>query len=161
VLSFDLALGPVNHRGALALERLAARGTRIAWGVVAAHRVEEPDAAARRLTKVLARMPSTADAGLLTPSCGTGRLSVARERDGAAILRELAVRLAYASPSSPRSRFGVAPEYRGRGGQRSPVPQCTEPSTRPRSSTSVASDPLPATPRGLISVKRPRSNRKL
>jgi methionine synthase II (cobalamin-independent) len=94
VLSFDLALGPVNRRGALALERLAARGTRIAWGVVAAHRVEAPDAAARRLTEVLARSPSTAEAGLLTPSCGTGRLSVARERDAAAILRELAGRLA-------------------------------------------------------------------
>jgi hypothetical protein len=91
LLSFDLAAGGVDRDGSRVLARLLARGGRIAWGVLAAHRPSERAAhAAWRLSAALARLGATpASAGprsLLTASCGTGRLSPRREAEVTAAL---------------------------------------------------------------------------
>ena len=91
LLSFDLAAGGVDHAGSHVLVRLLARGGRIAWGVLAAHRLGERAAhAAWRLSAALARLGATpASVGprsLLTASCGTGRLTPRREAEVTAAL---------------------------------------------------------------------------
>jgi len=94
LLSFDLAAGGVPQRGAAVLGRLLARGGRVAWGVLAAHRPERAAHAAWRLSAALARLGTTADAvgdrSLLTASCGTGRLSPRREAEVTAALAYVA-----------------------------------------------------------------------
>ena len=95
VLSFDLAAGGVDRSGARVLTRLLARGGRVAWGVLAAHRPAERAAhAAWRLSAALARLgasPATVGASsLLTASCGTGRLSPRREAEVTAALAYVA-----------------------------------------------------------------------
>jgi methionine synthase II (cobalamin-independent) len=94
VLSFDLAQGALDRRGAQALRAHLARGGRVAWGVLAAHRPERAAHAAWRLSGALARVGLTAAAvgpnSLLTPSCGTGRLSPRREAEVTAALAYVA-----------------------------------------------------------------------
>jgi hypothetical protein len=94
VLSFDLALAPVGDRAAAVLERHLARGARVAWGVLAAHRPERAVDAAWRLATAVARLGGDAEAigaqSLLTASCGTGRLTPRREAEVTAALAEVA-----------------------------------------------------------------------
>jgi hypothetical protein len=94
VLSFDLALAPVGDRGSAVLERHLARGARVAWGVLAAHRLERAVDAAWRLSAAVARLGGDAAAigaqSLLTASCGTGRLTPRREAEVTAALDEVA-----------------------------------------------------------------------
>jgi hypothetical protein len=94
VLSFDLAHAPVRDRAARALTRHLARGARVAWGVLAAHRPERSVDAAWRLGAALARLGGDAGAigaqSLLTASCGTGRLTARREAEVTAVLGEVA-----------------------------------------------------------------------
>lgn len=89
LLSFDLAADPLHHGSLLALERLRARGTTIAWGALAAHRREDAGAALARLRAAGACDADGRPPGVLTASCGTGRLLVGRERGLAAELRAL------------------------------------------------------------------------
>ena len=95
VLSFALALGAPSREGARVLARHLARGGRVAWGVLAAHRRERAAHAAWRLSAALARLrmsPAAVGPGsLLTASCGTGRLSLRREAEVAAALEYVAV----------------------------------------------------------------------
>lgn len=81
LLSFDLALAPLDRRAAEGVRRLAGGGTRIAWGALAAHRDEGADHAADRLRAALRRVGGErlGAHSLVTASCGTGRLSLARE----------------------------------------------------------------------------------
>jgi hypothetical protein len=108
VLSFDLAQGALDRRGAQTLRAHLARGGRVAWGVLAAHRPERAAHAAWRLGAALARVGLTpAMAGprsLLTASCGTGHLSPRREAEVTAVL-------AYVVMSARR---GAIPEAPGR-----------------------------------------------
>jgi hypothetical protein len=94
VLSFDLAQGALDRRGAHALRGHLARGGRVAWGILAAHRPERAAHAAWRLGAALARVGLRADAvgpsSLLTASCGTGRLSPRREAEVTAALAYVA-----------------------------------------------------------------------
>ncbi|MDO8212197.1 hypothetical protein [Conexibacter sp. CPCC 206217] len=92
LLSFDLALAPLDRRAAEALRRLLARGGRIAWGVLAAHRDEGVAEAVGRLRAALARLggEGVAQRSLLTASCGTGRLSLEREHAVAGALADVA-----------------------------------------------------------------------
>ena len=110
LLSFDLAVACIDRRAATALERLLARGTRLAWGVLAAHRPEHALHGARRLSFVLARVPATGEQSLLTASCGTGRLAPRREMEVASALAAVAARRRAAPPDPPRRRVpgGVA-----------------------------------------------------
>jgi hypothetical protein len=95
LLSFDLALGVPRRDGARVLARHLARGGRVAWGVLAAHRRERAAHAAWRLSAALARLrlspAAVGPSSLLTASCGTGRLSLRREAEVAAALEYVAV----------------------------------------------------------------------
>lgn len=98
LLSFDLALAPLERRAAEGVRRLVSGSTRIAWGVLAAHRGERAGVAAARLDDALARLGPgcsrmLAARSLLTPSCGTGRLSLAREEEVAGELELVAAAL--------------------------------------------------------------------
>ncbi len=110
LLSFDLAVAGIDRRAATALERLLARGTRLAWGVLAAHRPEHALHGARRLSFALARVLATGEQSLLTASCGTGRMAPRREREVASALAAIAARRRAAPPDPPRRRVpgGVA-----------------------------------------------------
>lgn len=101
LLSFDLALAPLDASGAAAVRRLLAGGGRVAWGVLAAHRAEHPPAATARLRAALARVEgegldvaAVGRRSLLTASCGSGRMSLAREAEIAGALHETARALA-------------------------------------------------------------------
>ena len=110
LLSFDLLAAPLDRRAALALERLLARGTTIAWGALAVHTGERAADAARNLHGALARLPAAARArGILTPSCGSGRLSPAREREAAADLRDVAASIAPGAPNAAELHSPLAP----------------------------------------------------
>ena len=93
LLSFDLALSELDARGASALRRLLDRGGRIAWGALAVDRAEGADHAIRRLGRVLARIGAGGERSLISASCGTGRVSMRREAEIAAVLDETAHRL--------------------------------------------------------------------
>jgi hypothetical protein len=76
VLSFDLTLAPGDPR---VLQRIVQRGGRIAWGVLAPHRAG-----------VRFALPQADGAhALLTPACGTGRVSLTRELELAEALRSV------------------------------------------------------------------------
>jgi hypothetical protein len=94
VLSFDLAVNGLDRRAARVLARHLARGGRVAWGVLAAHRPERAAHAAWRLSAALARLGASPAAvgpsSLLTASCGTGRLSPRREAEVTAALAYVA-----------------------------------------------------------------------
>jgi hypothetical protein len=94
VLSFDLSAGGLDRGGARVLGRHLARGGRVAWGVLAAHRPERAAHAAWRLSAALARLGASPAAvgpsSLLTASCGTGRLSPRREAEVTAALAYVA-----------------------------------------------------------------------
>ena len=68
LLSFDLTLG-LDAPGADGVRRLAAGGTRIAWGVVAPHRPDTDGAAPGLLAAALARTGVSGTKSLLTPTC--------------------------------------------------------------------------------------------
>jgi hypothetical protein len=94
ILSFDLAANPLDRSAARALAHHLARGGRVAWGVLAAHRPERAAHAAWRLSAALARLGASPAAvgpvSLLTASCGTGRLSPRREAEVTAALAYVA-----------------------------------------------------------------------
>jgi methionine synthase II (cobalamin-independent) len=90
VLSFDLALGPPD---AAVLDGLLARSSRIAWGIVQPHRPEYAPQARERLLEALALVGATGEQSLLTPSCGSGIVPLAREADLVAALSEVRVAL--------------------------------------------------------------------
>ena len=112
LLSFDLALAPVDRRAAEGLRRLLARGGRIAWGALAVHRDEHAEDALARLRPALARVAAgdaLAARSLLTASCGSGRMSPARELEIAAALRDAAGALRGARKSRVSRREGRSP----------------------------------------------------
>jgi hypothetical protein len=86
VLSFDLSLAPPDED---VLAHLVTRGGRIAWGVVQPHRPEHGLHALQRLS---ARHDDGAWS-LLTPACGTGRMSLRREHEIATALWDTAYAL--------------------------------------------------------------------
>ena len=81
VVSFDLALAPLDQRAARALRRQFARGGRVAWGVLQPRRPEHALHALGRLRAALAVVAADGGHSLLTPSCGSGRMSPAREAE--------------------------------------------------------------------------------
>jgi hypothetical protein len=86
VLSFDLAAHGFAEEGRPVLGRLLARGGRVAWGVLDPARPGSAAASAGLAVAALSEFSGggpaperTARQSLLTPSCGTGRLSPERE----------------------------------------------------------------------------------
>jgi hypothetical protein len=97
LLSFDLALEPLGEEGAAVLRRLAERGGWIAWGALPVVPVEEEGEDARRLDAALDLLEADPSRSLLTPACGSGRLSARRGHELAACLNSLAGR--YCAPT--------------------------------------------------------------
>lgn len=89
LLSFDLANEQIDRRATVALRRLCDRGTKIAWGAIASHRQEHAIQAISRLRAVASRIPGVDRNSLVTPSCGTGRMSPGREYEVAAALSDV------------------------------------------------------------------------
>lgn len=101
LLSFDLALTRIDPEARAVLGRLAARGGWIAWGAIASHRHEHAVHGVPRLRGALDHVPGTAGRSLLTPSCGTGRLTPGRERAVAVGLRDIAMSLRERTAAHP------------------------------------------------------------
>ena len=97
MLSFDLALAPVQ---ADALQALLARGTRVTWGAVQPHRPEHGLHAMARLDAALAATGAAGGQSLLSASCGSGRMSVRREREIATALWDCAHTLRARRPTA-------------------------------------------------------------
>jgi hypothetical protein len=91
-LSFDLSRGALEPDAHPLLTRLADRGGRIMWGVVDPVRPGDAGEAAARLIAAMAslgdegRPSAVARASLVSPACGSGRLSVQSELRLAATL---------------------------------------------------------------------------
>lgn len=90
VLSFDLRVERIDRRAAMALNRLIAKGGKVAWGAIAAHRQEHAVHGIARLRAAIARVPAARESSLVTASCGTGRMSPGREYEIAAALIDAA-----------------------------------------------------------------------
>ncbi|WP_320669321.1 hypothetical protein [Patulibacter defluvii] len=93
VLSFDVTRYPVGGEAADAVAALLAGGGRIAWGAVDPVRPDGPANVASRVTAAVAAVAARGPAiervfarSLVTPSCGTGRLTPRRERLVASVL---------------------------------------------------------------------------
>lgn len=93
LLSFDPTLEPLSEPAVAVLRQVTARGGRVAWGAIAAHRRESVAATLRQLRSVSERTGIVPARTLLTASCGTGRVSAAREREIAVELRTIAARM--------------------------------------------------------------------
>jgi hypothetical protein len=87
LFSFDVAVAPPDAR---LLRELLVRGTRIAWGVLEPHRAEGTSRALARLAAIAEHVAIPGEQSLLTPACGTGRVSARRELRIAAALAETA-----------------------------------------------------------------------
>lgn len=92
VLSFDLALAPVDGSGARALRRLLCRGGRVVWGVVAVDRKESARVPASRLAAAIAWCSADSEQSLLPASCETGRQRPSREGHVARTVDQVAAR---------------------------------------------------------------------
>jgi len=93
VLSFDVAVHGIALESRPVLEALLRRGGRIAWGVLDPAAPEQASDVSGRGAACVSGMvrdglalERIAQLSLLTPSCGTGRLSPGRERLVAATL---------------------------------------------------------------------------
>lgn len=80
LLSFDLALDPIDGEAASVLRDHADRGGRIAWGALRVATPEGREDATHRVINAWSASGVDASRGILTASCGSGRVSVARER---------------------------------------------------------------------------------
>jgi hypothetical protein len=81
-LSFDLRHERPQALALLVLDQLIARGGRIIWGVVDPVAPGDPERASALLNEAmrdLGPLPQVAAASLISPACGTGRLSPATE----------------------------------------------------------------------------------
>jgi hypothetical protein len=111
VLSFDVSRYAPDAVAWATLSRLIARGGRIMWGIVNPVSPRGAEAAIGLVAAAASALshagsPGEAiDAGLLSPSCGTGRLSVEAELRVAAILAAAAdaVRAGVGSIAPPRA----------------------------------------------------------
>ena len=96
ILSYDLTRDHLPVAARPVLSRLLARGGRIAWGAIDPVAPGSVAATSARLAAAIAGLrqgaAATAAASLVTPACGTGRLTAGRERLVAATL-DAAVRV--------------------------------------------------------------------
>jgi hypothetical protein len=105
LLSYDLTRDALPPSARAVLARLVARGGRIAWGAVDPVAPCDVATASARLSAAIASVgvppDDVAAASLVTPACGTGRLSVARERLVAATIEAAAGVTAAAITAQP------------------------------------------------------------
>jgi hypothetical protein len=101
ILSFDLTLeSPLSGRAKQVLWRLADRGGRVAWGSVAPHRCERAETGLPLVAAAAEGSGVGGGSSLITPACGSGRVSVARERRLASAVDQLARRLHVRVPAT-------------------------------------------------------------
>jgi len=103
LLSFDLALDPISARSAAVLNRLLAKGGKVAWGAVSSHRQEHSRHAIDRLRAAIQKVPAAARHSLVTASCGTGGMTPAKEYEVATALSDVS-RIMRAESLSPAVR---------------------------------------------------------
>lgn len=120
LLSFDLALDSVDAQAAAALARQLERGGWIAWGALRVDPGDYASQAVHRLDKALGRINADSSRSLVTASCGSGRMSVAREREIAISLHNTSAamrrRQQRSERDAPKSHDQEVP---GRGAQAS------------------------------------------
>ncbi len=93
LLSFDLAVEPVTRRAGAVLDAIAARGGRVAWGVVSPHLADGEAVAERRLRTALGIATGVGGgSSMLTAGCGSGGVSAEREHAIAHALAAVAAR---------------------------------------------------------------------
>lgn len=90
LLSFDLGLDPVDSRSVPVLNRLLAKGGKVAWGAVSSSRQEHSRHAIDRLRLALRKVPAAARHSFVTASCGTGSMTPAKEYEVATALNDVA-----------------------------------------------------------------------
>lgn len=105
VLFFDLVENQLDHRSVLAIRRLLLKGTKIGWGVIAAHRDERAYDGIKRLQSALALVSANGRDCLVTASCGTGRVSLERENELSGDLADVASVMRSGTPLLERPRF--------------------------------------------------------
>jgi hypothetical protein len=81
LLSFDLALDPIDAEAAKTLRAHLDRGGWIAWGAIRVGTDERAAAGAQRLREAVERLGADPSRSLVTASCGSGRMSIRRERE--------------------------------------------------------------------------------
>jgi hypothetical protein len=102
LLSFDLALDELDDTGTDVLAGLLGRGCWVAWGAIRVDGPEGGEDALRRLDATLGGINADPSHSLLSPSCGSGRMSVSRERAIVAGLDEAATALRERIPAGGR-----------------------------------------------------------
>lgn len=102
VLSFDLAVSPVDDAAATALGRLADRGGRVIWGVVRPHMPEHAHHGLLRLSATRDLVPHAQC--LISPACGSGRMAVRREHELATAVADVARTMRQTSGRQRRPR---------------------------------------------------------
>ncbi|HTT96193.1 MAG TPA: hypothetical protein VMF55_16095 [Solirubrobacterales bacterium] len=90
LLSFDLGLEEPGPEALAVLDGLLGRGSWIAWGALPVDRPLPREETLRRLGSTLAELDADPSRSLLSPACGSGRMSVARERELVAELAAIA-----------------------------------------------------------------------
>ena len=93
LLSFDLSLARVDEQAAAILARHLDRGAWVAWGAIRVERAENEPHGLKRLLAALERVDADPCRSLVTASCGSGRMSQAREREIAVGLFDIASRM--------------------------------------------------------------------
>lgn len=101
LLSFDLTLEGLDEPAAGVIDRLTRRAGRVAWGAIAPHRREDVDSLVRRVRTAVQRTGIPPELMMLTPACGSGRVSIAREREIATQLDEVAARMRESEREQP------------------------------------------------------------
>jgi methionine synthase II (cobalamin-independent) len=81
LLSFDLVMEEPGPEALRVLSGVFDRGGWVAWGALPVDRAEPREEAARRLELTLEALDADPSRSLLSPACGSGRMSVARERE--------------------------------------------------------------------------------
>ena len=90
LLSFDLPLEPIGPIARSALHRHLEAGRWVAWGAIRVERLEFSHHGRCRLEQAMTALNHDGSRGLLTASCGSGRMAPAREREIATALSILA-----------------------------------------------------------------------
>jgi hypothetical protein len=93
LLSFDLTLEPPGRQALTVLAGLLRKERHVAWGAIRVEHREDETVALQRLENALAGIEADTGRSLISPSCGSGRMSLPREREIVVELFDLATAL--------------------------------------------------------------------
>ena len=108
LLSFDLALDPIDGDASKTLDRHLDRGAWVAWGALRVEHPESGGAGLARLDAALAQIDADPSRSLLSAACGSGRVSATREQEIVAGLGEVASTMR--DRGSPHRRARLTPD---------------------------------------------------